>query len=66
MANGYAKMICDRIEDAPAGTLFINPDFSDIAASKTVRRNPNRLVKDEKIRRLLNGLYEKPKYSNLL
>ena len=66
MANGYAKMIRDRIEDAPAGTLFINSDFADISDSETVRRNLNRLVKDEKIRRLLNGLYEKPRYSNLL
>ena len=66
MAQGYAKLIRERIEQAPAGTLFINSDFADIADAETVRRNLNRQVQDGTIRRLINGLYEKPKYSALL
>lgn len=66
MAQGYAKLIRERIEQAPAGTLFINSDFADIADAETVRRNLNRQVQDGTIRRLINGLYEKPKYSTLL
>jgi len=66
MAHGYAKLIRERIEQAPAGTLFINSDFADIADAETVRRNLNRQVQDGTIRRLINGLYEKPKYSALL
>jgi len=66
MAHGYAKLIRERIELAPAGTLFINSDFADIADAETVRRNLNRQVQDGTIRRLINGLYEKPKYSALL
>ena len=66
MAQGYAKLVRERIEQAPAGTLFINSDFADIADAETVRRNLNRQVQDGTIRRLINGLYEKPKYSALL
>lgn len=66
MAQGYAKLIRERIEQAPAGTLFINSDFADIADAETIRRNLNRQVQDGTIRRLINGLYEKPKYSALL
>ena len=66
MAQGYAKLIRERIEQAPAGTLFINSDFADIADAETVRRHLNRQVQDGTIRRLINGLYEKPKYSALL
>ena len=66
MAQGYAKLIRELIEQAPAGTLFINSDFADIADAETVRRNLNRQVQDGTIRRLINGLYEKPKYSALL
>lgn len=66
MAQGYAKLIRERIEQAPAGTLFINSDFADIADAETVRRNLNRQVQDGTIRCLINGLYEKPKYSALL
>ena len=66
MAQGYATLIRERLEQAPAGTLFINSDFADIADAETVRRNLNRQVQDGTIRRLINGLYEKPKYSALL
>jgi len=66
MANGYAKQIQQRVEEAPAGMLFINSDFLDIADTETVRRNLNRLVKAGTLRRIINGIYEKPKYSELL
>lgn len=66
MASGYAKQIQQRIEEAPDGMLFINSDFLDIADTETVRRNLNRLVKAGTLRRIINGIYEKPKYSELL
>ena len=66
MASGYAKQIQQRIEGAPDGMLFINSDFLDIADTETVRRNLNRLVKAGTLRRIINGIYEKPKYSELL
>ena len=66
MASGYAKQIQQRIEGAPDGMLFINSDFLDIADTETVRRNLNRLVKAGTLRRIINGIYEKPKYSELV
>lgn len=66
MVNGYAKLIRKRIEEAKDGTIFINSDFADIAEAETIRRTLNRLVSKQEIRRLLNGIYEKPKYSTFL
>ena len=66
MANGYSKQIKERIGSAEDGTIFINSDFADIADTETVRRNLNRLTQAGIVRRILKGVYEKPKYSKLL
>ena len=66
MKSSYASAIRDRIEKAPEGTVFVNTDFADIASSETIRRNINRLVESGKIRRLSNGITEKPRFSKLL
>ena len=61
-----SKQMKERIEEAQGGTIFINSDFIDIANAETIRRNLNRFVQAGIIRRILNGIYEKPKYSTLL
>lgn len=66
MINGFSKQIKDRIENAVDGTIFVNSDFVDIARQETVRRYLNRLTQEGVLRRILNGVYEKPKYSKLL
>lgn len=66
MANGYSKQIQERIGNAKEGTIFIGSDFADIADTETIRRNLNRLVKAGVLRRILKGIYDKPKYSRLL
>ena len=66
MAYGYAKEIQNRIGAAPDGTIFIVSDFSDVADSETIRRNLNRLVQAGTLRRILKGVFEKPKFSKLL
>ncbi len=66
MAHGYASQILDRIDRAEAGTVFICADFADIASTETIRRNINRLVSAGTLRRILNGVYEKPKFSKML
>ena len=66
MANGYAKEIKSRISAAPDGIIFIVSDFADVADSETIRRNLNRLVQAGTLRRILKGVYEKPKFSKLL
>lgn len=66
MACGYAAKIANRIGKAEAGSVFVCADFSDIADTETVRRTINRLVSSGLLRRILKGVYEKPKRSELL
>jgi hypothetical protein len=66
MANGYSKQIIERINNAEEGTVFVSSDFADIANTETIRRNLNRLTQAGVIRRILNGIYEKPEYSEML
>ena len=66
MANGFSKQIQERIGNAVDGTIFVNSDFVDIAGQETVRRTLNRLTQAGRLRRILKGVYEKPKYSKLL
>ena len=66
MQPSYSEQIKQRIENSPSGTIFINSDFIDIAETETIRRNLNRITQTGLLRRVLNGIYEKPKYSKLL
>lgn len=66
MANGYMSGIRERVLSAEDGTVFVSSDFADIADTNTIRQSIYRLVKDGTLRRVLQGVYEKPKYSKLL
>jgi predicted transcriptional regulator of viral defense system len=66
MANGYISQIRERVLSAEYGTVFATADFADIADTNTVRQGLHRLVQDGTLRRILNGIFEKPKYSKLL
>lgn len=66
MAKGYMPEIRKRIADAKEGSIFSISDFLDIADTNTIRSALHRLVDDKMIRRVIRGIYEKPKYSNLL
>lgn len=66
MSNGYTHQIRERILSAADGTVFTSSDFSDIADNNTIRQNMLRLVNEGVLRRIINGVYEKPKYSKLL
>lgn len=66
MSNGYMQTIRKRISEAEEGTVFAASDFADIADTNTIRQSLYRLVRDAILRRILNGIYEKPKYSNFL
>lgn len=61
----YAE-IKKRIETAEVGTVFVTSDFADIATITTVRKCLGRQVEEKNIRRILDGVYEKPTYSKLL
>ena len=66
MAKGYIQEIRERIGAAEDGIIFIASDFADIADANTVRSALYRLVQNGVLRRILNGIFEKPKYSKLL
>jgi proline dehydrogenase len=66
VAKGYMQEIRERILSAEEGSVFSTSDFADIADTNTVRSALYRLIQDGILRRILNGVYEKPKYSKLL
>lgn len=66
MANGYISGIRERVLSAEDGTVFAASDFADIADTNTIRQSLYRLVNDGTLRRILRGVFEKPKYSKLL
>lgn len=66
MANGIYAEIKKRIGIAECGTVFVTSDFMDIANTTTVRKYHGRQVEEKNIRRILDGVYEKPTYSKLL
>ncbi len=66
MAKGYINEIRERILAANEGSIFAASDFADIADTNTVRSALHRLVQEGVLRRILNGIFEKPKYSKLL
>ena len=55
-----------RILAAGDGAVFVAPDFADIADTATIRQGLKRLYQSGIIRRIIRGIYEKPKYSKLL
>ena len=66
MANSIYAEVKKRIEIAEGGTVFVTSDFTDIATATTVRKCLGRQVEEKDIRRIMDGVYEKPIYSNLL
>lgn len=66
MASGIYAEIKKRIELAEQGTVFLTSDFTDIATTTTVRKCLGRQVEEKNIRRIMDGVYEKPMYSKLL
>ena len=66
MNSSYTKQIRDRIISAPDGSVFVNSDFADIADSNTIKQSINRLIQEGILRRVIRGVFDKPKYSKLL
>nr|WP_075574205.1 DUF6088 family protein [Ezakiella massiliensis] len=62
----YLDQIINRIENFENGKVFINIDFLDIAGNETVRRTLNQLVSENKIKRVIDGFYYNPSYSELI
>ena len=66
MSNSYMEKIRERIMQAPDGSVFVNSDFADITDTNTIKQIISRLIKEGTLRRIIRGVFEKPKYSKLL
>lgn len=64
--KSYSKEIRDIINSIEEGTIFVNSDFAEIADSDTIRKILSRLTQVGILRRIINGIFEKPRYSKLL
>ena len=61
-----SKLIYDRIENMDREMVFVASDFSDLADINTVWQVLSRLEQKEKIKRIIRGVYYRPRYSELL
>jgi len=66
MMDSYTKKIFDKIQNQGNGTGFTASDFTDIADYKTVSKSLERFEDAGVIRRVLRGVYDYPRYSDLL
>lgn len=66
MNNGYTEQIRNRIINSPYGSVFVSSDFADIADSNTIKQIINRLIQEGTLRRIMRGVFDRPKYSQLL
>lgn len=66
MSNSYMEKIRERIMQAPDGSVFVNSDFADITDTNTIKQIISRLIREGTLRRIIRGVFEKPKYSKLL
>lgn len=66
MDNGYMRKARELVAAAEDGTVFVTSDFADIADATAVRQCLKRLTESGQLRRIRKGIYEKPRFSNLL
>ncbi len=66
MSERIHDEIKNRISSYEDGAIFFTTDFRDIAALPTIRKSLGRQVEEGTIRRIMDGIYEKPRYSDVL
>jgi len=66
MNDSIKKKIENRIRTANIDAVFGIPDFLDIAEYETVRKSLFRFEKEGFLRRILPGVYDRPRYSEFL
>ena len=62
----YCKQIKQKIDTLPNGSAFVVSDFTGFSDYQTAKRTLARLCDRGYIRRVLRGVYDKPRYSDLL
>ena len=64
--SSYMEIISDKINSFDSHKVFFANDFLDIASNATVRQILKRLADENKIKRVIDGFYYNPKYSELI
>lgn len=62
----YQMFIDERIREMQPGSVFVTSDFADIAPFAAISMYLSRLEASGNIRRILRGIYDKPRFSKLL
>lgn len=66
MINSIKNTIELKIRKSKPGQLFLLSEFKNIGTSTAVRKSLSRLVNENKIKRIGQGIYLKPKFNKLL
>ena len=64
--SSYTEKISNKINSFDSHKVFFANDFLDIASNATVRQILKRLADEDKIKRVIDGFYYNPKYSELI
>ena len=65
--DSMADKIMNRVSDQPSQRWVCTPkDFLDLGSRQAVDQALSRLVKADQLRRVGHGLYDKPRFSNVL
>lgn len=62
----YQGQVLKQIENKPDGTLFIYSDFFEIADTTAIRQILRRLSNEKKVAKIMDGMYAKLEYSQIL
>ena len=66
MRERYQTLIKQRIAEMQPGSVFVTSDFADIAPTAAINMSLSRLEDSGSIRRIIRGIYDKPRFSKLL
>ncbi|HFZ6632045.1 TPA: DUF6088 family protein [Streptococcus agalactiae] len=64
--SSYTEKISNKINSFDSHKVFFANDFLDIASNATVRQILKRLADEDKIKRVIDGFYYNPSYSELI
>lgn len=64
--SSYTEKISDKINSFESNKVFFANDFLDITSYETARKTLNRMVNERKIKRVIDGFYYNPIYSELI
>jgi hypothetical protein len=65
LPNSLDTRMTRMVDASPAGSVFTPRDFAQMGSREAIAKCLERLVRREKLRRLSQGLYDKPRHDDL-